>query len=296
MSVKRIVVLAILALSGILAGCVGEPRKTLPAKPRFLSASDEEIIRILKSNQAGLKNIKTKVRVRLKVPGAKTAQDLDGLIAFEKPDHIRITCHDILEKRMDFVSDGKRFWLLVNAPGKKEIYKGSSEASRQEGFPFSAELLSEALGIGPINWPEESHYLIEKYPDAYAVLFLLKEKDRIRPLKRVWLDRRNLRISRLQVFTPSGEVFAEASLSDYQKVEDFEIPHSVRIEWPFEESFLELKTKDPSINSALPEKIWKFKVPAGFPVIDIEEEEEALPGSLGSPTLNETQVAPRPPN
>jgi len=289
---QLLMILTMLGALAISQGCLREVKKKALPKPAILSASDDEIIEMLRSNQKGLKNIKIKARARIKVPDAETALDLDGSIAVEKPHHIRLMCHDLLEKRMDLLSDGKEFWLLVNAPGIKKVYKGSSLASAKKQIPFGAELLIEALGVGRINWPEESLHIIEKYPDAYIVFFLLPEKGKLRPLKRVRLDRRNLRISGFEVFSANGRLFARTSLSDYREVGGFDIPHSVRIEWPFEESFIELKSEEMKVNRPLPEKIWQFKVPGGFPVIEIGEEGY----QKTSPVPNETEDLPRPPH
>ena len=280
----------------VLIGCVSPPAKLPPQAP-IRTLAEGEILAALDTYGQDLERLSASGTVRLRLPFEEAERSLDASLAASKPGRLRFSARDVFEKRMDLLSAGGEFFLLVNAPGEKKIFRGKAEeVSRRADFPLGPELIIESLGMGPIHRPDEARAIFEKYPETYVVTFVLPSESGVRLFKKVWMDRRTLRIVRMQTFLATGDIFADVFLDDFQSAGNIELARRIRIEWPFEGSFLDLKLRSLKANPALPEKLWEFQIPKGYEIVPVEGPTGSTGKVLPSREGNTSGDAATPPN
>jgi outer membrane lipoprotein-sorting protein len=145
-------------------------------------------------------------------------------------------------------------------------------------------------------WPEvrkEESVLFEEFNDDIArhyVLTVLRGGYRTEILRKIWFDRSDLRVSRLQTFGPKGILLSDVHVSDWQPlVGDQEhpaastpgvvssFPRQIRIERPHDDYRLDLQIIKLTLNEDLPPDRFRLDQPAGSEVVRVGETAEEKP-------------------
>ena len=92
-------------------------------------------------------------------------------------------------------------------------------------------------------------------------------------LERIWIDRRDLRVSRKQVFGAEGIRETDVSYEFYQDLEGATFPRRIMIERPIEDYSLEINFESTELNVALDESVFMRSAPAGSELVDLDEPE-----------------------
>ena len=79
---------------------------------------------------------------------------------------------------------------------------------------------------------------------------------------------------RHQVFGAAGEVVTDAYLYRYKNIDGVELPTLFRIERHWEELSLRLELDDITLNPEGDEELFRYLVPSGFQVEDLDERRE----------------------
>ena len=132
--------------------------------------------------------------------------------------------------------------------------------------------------------------LFEEFNDEtarYYVLTVLRGGYRTEILRKIWFDRSDLQVSRLQTFGPKGALLSDVHLSDWQPlVSDQEtpapttpnavtaFPRQVRIERPHDDYRLDLQITKLSLNEDLPLDRFKLEQPPGSDLVRVGETAE----------------------
>jgi outer membrane lipoprotein-sorting protein len=149
--------------------------------------------------------------------------------------------------------------------------------------------------LDALLWPEvrkEETVLFEEFNDEsarYYVLTVLRGGYRTEILRKIWFDRVDLQISRLQSFGPKGVLLSDVHISDWQPLlGDQERPASappsvnafprvIRIERPHDDYRLDLQITKLSLNEDLPPDRFKLEQPAGSELVRVGESSEDKP-------------------
>src|SRR5437868_13341768 len=123
----------------------------------------------------------------------------------------------------DVVSDGQMFRIFI--PSKNEFLVGPTQLERTTKNPIEnlrPQHLLEALFWNRIGAGEP--VILEQVDEAaarYYVLSVLRGSgSNLEIARKVWFDRTDLRISRLQIYGPAGRVDSDISYSDWQDAPD----------------------------------------------------------------------------
>ena len=179
----------------------------------------------------------------------------------------------------DMVSDGQTF--EVSIPPKNKFLVGQVAVERQSSKPI--ENLRPQHLVDAVLWPEvrkEEVVLIEEYNDEnarYYVLTILRGGYKSEILRKVWFDRADLRMVRLQSYGPKGALLSDVRYSNWQPVAAGgadEYPMSIRIDRPRDEYRLDLTISKIVLNEALEADRFKLEVPAGAEVVKVGESSE----------------------
>ena len=103
-------------------------------------------------------------------------------------------------------------------------------------------------------------------------------------LRKIWFDRSELRVARLQTFGPKGVLLSDVRVSDWQPlVSDQEhpgggaapavdaFPRAIRIERPHDDYQLDLQIAKVNLNEDIPQERFRLEQPAGSEVVRVGE-------------------------
>lgn len=192
----------------------------------------------------------------------------------------------------DMASDGETFCVYI--PSKNKFIVGSVAAERSSNKPI--ENLRPQHLLDALLWPEirkEESVLFEEFNDETARYYILTELRggyRTEILRKVWFNRADLQVSRLQNFGPKGVLLSDAHVSDWRPlVSDQEIhasatpggltafPREIHIDRPHDDYRMDLQITKLSLNEQLPSDRFKVDQPPGTELVRVGELAEGKP-------------------
>ncbi len=290
-------------LASLSCGCGGHIKTTtrLPpqAKPVVRDATRDELLD--KYNEIARAVTSVNATVELKpTAGSKYSgvieeyHEVKAFLLAQRPAQIRMIGQaPVIGKTIfDMASDAETFRVWI--PSKNKFLIGSVAAERISEKPI--ENLRPHHLLDALLWPEvrkEESVLFEEFNDEtarYYVLTVLRGGYRTEILRKIWFDRADLQVSRLQTFGPKGALLSDVHLSDWQPlVSDQETPASptpgnvsafprqIRIERPHDDYRLDLQITKLSLNEDLPLDRFKLEQPPGNDLVRVGETAEEKP-------------------
>ena len=147
--------------------------------------------------------------------------DVGGFILAAQPEKIRIIGQaPVLAKNVfDMVSDGRVFRIFI--PSKNKFLVGPTNLERPSSQPI--ENLRPQHILDALFWPacppgapvlfEEA----ETAPVRYYVLTLVRPSgSALEITRKIWFDRADLRVSRIQIYGPGGRLDSDITYADWQ--------------------------------------------------------------------------------
>jgi outer membrane lipoprotein-sorting protein len=291
-------------LAPLSCGCGGNAiKKTtkLPpqAKPVILDATRDELLEKYNEIARGIKSVNATVELK-PTAGSKYSgvieeyHEVKAFLLAQRPAQIRMIGQaPVIGKTIfDMASDGETFRVYI--PSKNKFIVGSVAAERNSEKPI--ENLRPQHLLEALLWSEvrkEESVLFEEFNDEtarYYVLTVLRGGYRTEILRKIWFDRTNLQVSRLQSFAPKGVLVSDVHVSDWQPLlMDQEIPatsapsgltsfpRQIRIDRPHDDYRLDLQITKLSLNEALPSDRFKLEQPSGSELVRVGEAAEEKP-------------------
>jgi hypothetical protein len=165
----------------------------------------------------------------------------------------------------DMASDGKEFrvWL----PTKNKFLVGEVGLERNSEKPL--ENLRPQHLLDALLWPEirkEETVLIEEFNDEnsrYYVLTVLRGGYTTEIYRKIWFDRADLNVVRLQAFGPKGVLLSDVHFADWQPLTESSapapaaatgpqtFPRTIRIDRPHDDYSLNLQITKIELNEEL---------------------------------------------
>src|SRR5271167_1853046 len=219
-------------VAAISCGCGG----TVSKKQNVLAtqivvakdATREELLEKYNAMANGVKSVNATVELK-PTAGSKYSgliqeyHEVKAFLLVARPANIRVIGQVpvIGKTAFDMASDGETF--RVSIPSKNKFLVGPVSAGRTSDKPIE-NLRPEHL-LDAFLWPEirkEEEVLFEKYNDEsgrYYVLTVLRGGYRTEILRKIWFDRADLQVWRLEDFAPKGVLMADIHLSDWRAVD-----------------------------------------------------------------------------
>jgi outer membrane lipoprotein-sorting protein len=183
----------------------------------------------------------------------------------------------------DMASDGETF--RVSVPSKNKFLVGYVTGEFNSTKPI--ENLRPQHLLDALLWPEirkEESVLFEEFNDETArfyVLTVLRGGYRTEILRKIWFDRADLQVSRLQTFAPKGLLVSDVRYSDWQPVDPAQagapvsgpvttFAHNIRIDRPHDDYRLDLQVSKIVLNTDLPADRFKLEQPPGSELVNVE--------------------------
>jgi outer membrane lipoprotein-sorting protein len=280
----------LLTVSAAAGGCprtvTNSTKVPVAEQPVAREASEEDLLDRYNVLARGLKSMDATLEMKA-TAGTKYSGVIDQyhevktFLLASRPYNVRMIGQvPIVGKTVfDMVSDGQTF--EVSIPPKNKFLTGQVAMERQSNKPI--ENLRPQHLVDAVLWPEvrkEEVVLIEEYNDEmarYYVLTVLRGGYKSEILRKIWFDRADLHMVRLQSYGPKGALLSDVRYANWHPVAPGsaeEYPMSIRLERPRDEYRLDLTITKVTLNQALEADRFKLEAPAGAEVVKVGENSE----------------------
>ncbi len=206
----------------------------------------------------------------------KEYHDVKGFILVKKPAQIRVIGQApvIRTNIFDMVSDGKTFRL--NIPPKHKFIVGPTAFTRPAKNALEnlrPQHILDALFVPPINGTQEkfSYEEAEESGRRYYVLTVFPPGDgaAMYPLRKVWFDRSDLDVARLQSYGPKGNYIEDVRYYDYRDFQGTRYPTRIEISRPVEDYRLGITIVKATFNQEIAPEKFELKKPDGAELVEL---------------------------
>lgn len=299
-SVRTWTVLA--TLSALACGCGGKgsgvkTTKVVPAAthPVAKEATKEELVNRYNAMANYVKTLNATVELKTTTGSAYSGvineyHEVKAFVLAERPSYIRMIGQvPVVGKTIfDMTSDGRTF--EVSIPSKNKFLEGPVALTRQSEKPI--ENLRPQHLLEALLWPEilkEEMVLSEESNDEsgrYYVLTVLRGGYKTEILRKVWFDRADLNLVRLESYGPKGALLSDVRYTDWEPVAAEaqgtpaagsgngvqEYPRNIHIDRTHDEYQLNMSIKKIALNEPLEAERFALAPPAGAEIVHVGDD------------------------
>jgi len=291
-----------LATMAVFSGCAtknGVTKQTgmpVAARPIAREASREELLDKYNAFASNVKSLNSTVELKT-TAGSKYSgliqeyHEVKAFLLAARPADIRMVGQaPVIGKTIfDMASDGKEFrvWL----PTKNKFMIGDVAVERSSDKPL--ENLRPQHLLEAFLWPQirkEEAVLLEEFNDEntrYYVLTVLRGGYTKEIFCKIWFDRSDLNIVRMESFGPKGVLLSDVHYSDWQQLVDISgrapvaangvqtFPRVIRIDRPHDDYRLDLQVTKVELNVDLTADRFQLPQPANSELVRVSSEADA---------------------
>ncbi|HUL33398.1 MAG TPA: hypothetical protein VL128_05915 [Candidatus Eisenbacteria bacterium] len=284
---KRMVLLTV---SAAACGCGHAVTKTtqvpVAERPVAKEASKEELLDRYNAFANGLQTIDATLELK-PTAGSKYSgvideyHDVKAFLLASRPYNVRMVGQvPVVGKTVfDMASDAQNFEVYI--PSKNKFLIGPVSLERPGSKPI--ENMRPQHLLEAVLWPEvrkEEVVLIEESNDEnarYYVLTVLRGGYQTEILRKIWFDRADLRVVRIETYGPKGVLLSDVHYSNWQPVapeSTTEYPMQIQIDRTHDEYRLDLAIRKITLNEALTPEQFKLEPPPGVEIVHVGENAE----------------------
>ncbi len=251
----------------------------LEATPEVLIARYNEMARAVRSLNAGVDITPATGSTYSGV--IEDYHEVSGFVLAQKPSSIRMIGQApvLASNIFDMVSDGETFRIFI--PPRSKFIVGPAHAERPSAKPL--ENLRPQHLLDAFFWPEITEgqpVLFEEFnatPERYYVLTVLRSGPPLEIARKIWFDRADLNVERLQTFEPGGRLAADVLYADWQPAGETRYPRQVTLSRPHDDYKLDLHITKLTLNEELTPDRFRLEQPPGTELVRVGEASAARP-------------------
>jgi hypothetical protein len=306
---RTLACLSLTTLAVLPFGCGGKTvtnRTVVPvaAKPVVKDATREELFDKYNLMATGVRTVNATVELK-PIAGSRYSgvieeyHEVKAFLLAARPAYIRMIGQApvIGTTVFDMASDSETF--KVSIPSKNKFLVGPVALERNSSKAI--ENLRPHHLLDALLWPEirkEEPLVFEEFNDEnarYYILTVLRGVYRTEIVRRIWFDRADLQVARLQTYGPKGMLLSDVRLSDWQPLTAdsgaattsanltpasgvTSFPHAIRIDRPHDDYRLDMQITKVAMNQDLPVDRFKLDQPAGSELVQVGAATEAKSG------------------
>ena len=265
-----------------------------------LEASREELLERYNQIASGVNTVNSTVELKT-TAGSKYSgliqeyHEVKAFLLAARPANVRMVGQaPVIGKTIfDMASDGNEFrvWL----PTKNKFLVGEVALERTSEKPL--ENLRPQHLLDALLWQgirKEETVLQEEFNDEtgrYYVLTQLRGGRTLEVYRKIWFDRADLNVARLQFFGPRGVLLSDVHYSDWQPLTDAPLPASgptqfprvLHIDRPHDDYKLDMQITKVVLNSELETARFQLPQPAGAELVRVTASgADSKSGALGA--------------
>jgi hypothetical protein len=284
-----------LTLSALASGCAnrgGVTKSTnLPpaTRPVALEAAPDQLLDRYNFLARNLQSVNATVELKPSAGSAYSGviseyHEVKAFLLAARPYEIRMIGQvPVVGKTVfDMASNGNDF--EVSIPSKNEFLVGPVTLTRQSAKPI--ENLRPQHLVDALLWPEvrkEEVVLSEEFNDEsarYYVLTILHGGYQSEILRKIWFDRADLHLARLQSYGPKGALLSDVRYSNWLPLDTSgasisEYPHAIRIDRPHDEYRLDLTVSKIILNEPIAADRFQLEAPQGAQIVHLGDTTES---------------------
>ncbi|OGW18462.1 MAG: hypothetical protein A3G93_11605 [Nitrospinae bacterium RIFCSPLOWO2_12_FULL_45_22] len=242
-------------------GCVKKP----PLHPKAIITSAQVVIQALEERKRRIQDLKALARISLVSPERKFSAK--QAITLRKPYYLRLETLSFFGYPMLYLFANDQQLSFYN-PQENKLFRGSVQLDnifKLTGLPLEiSEIIAILCGDMPLNSnssqaelrfePETTLYSLRLGPDEEIKLGAMD----LLPRQYRWADK-------------SGKTYLEVIYQEYEKINGFFSPFTIRVKLPQRAISVEIKYSEVKLNQAVP--ITSFELPRleGVEVIDLDD-------------------------
>jgi len=270
-------------------------KKNLPATQIVVvkDATREELLEKYNGVARGVKSVNATVQLK-PVAGSKYSgvieeyHEVKAFLLAERPAYIRMIGQaPVIGKTVfDMTSDAESF--RVSIPSKNKFLVGAISLERTSSKPI--ENLRPQHLLDALLWTEirrEEDVLFEEFNDErarYYVLTVLHGGYQKEISRKIWFNRADLEVARLEEFGRKGALLSDVRYSDWEPhAGDQEqtsaaasgitfFPRVIQIDRPHDDYRLDLEVTKLTLNEDIPADRFKLEQPAGSELVRVGED------------------------
>jgi hypothetical protein len=292
--------MALTTLAAISCGCnshVVTKHAEIPKaiRPVALDATREELLERYNAMATGIKSLNATVEMKPTAGSAYSGvideyHEVKAFLLAARPAEIRVIGQApvIGTTVFDMASDGESF--RVSIPSKHKFLVGPVAAERNSSKPI--ENLRPHHLLDALLWPEirkEEIVLFEEFNDEtarYYVVTVLRGGYHPEIFRKIWINRADLQVARLQNYGPKGALVSDVRVSDWQPLDvsatpadatgkgPTAFPRAIHIDRPHDDYQLNLQVTKISLNEQLSAERFKLERPQGAELVRVNENAE----------------------
>jgi len=301
------------ALGAMLAGCGGHvvtrtTRIEGAAQPVAREATREDLVERYNLVARGVQTLNLTVELKPTAGSQYSGviqeyHEVKAFLLLARPANIRVIGQVpvIGKTAFDMASDGETF--RVSIPSKNKFLVGSVAVTHTSDKPI--ENLRPEHILEAFLWPEirkEEEVLFEEFNDEsgrYYILTVLRGGYRTEILRKIWFDRSDLEVSRLENFGPKGWLESDIRLRDWRAFDPSGIgpapagaalttfARAITIDRPHDDYRLELEVNKITLNDPIPAARFALEQPPGSELVHVDDgqtpQQNPLPGKDQKP-------------
>ncbi len=213
--------------------------------------------------------------------------DVRGFILAQKPASIRVIGQApvVATNIFDMVSDGLTFRIFI--PSKNKFIVGPASFERPSKKPI--ENLRPQHLLDAVFWSEiraEETFLFEEFdaePERFYILTVLRGAGRPEVARKIWFDRADLNVARIQLYGPGGRLLSDTRYADWQPVTPAAgaasagaatllYPREIRLARPRDDYRLEMRITRLALNEDIAAERFHLEQPEGVELVRVGEE------------------------
>jgi hypothetical protein len=286
------------AVAAISGGCGHVITKTTvtqgAARPIAKDATREDLIERYNAVARGVRSLNATLELK-PTAGSKYSgviqeyHEVKAFLLVARPASIRVIGQVpvIGKTAFDMASDGDTF--RVSIPSKNKFLVGAVATTHTSDKPIE-NLRPEHL-LEAFLWPEirsGEEVLFEEFNDdssRYYVLTVLRGGYRTELLRKIWFDRADLQVSRIEEFAPKGLLSADIHLTDWRQVDSVApsanataadatslFAHTIVIDRPHDDYRLDLQVTKVTLNDEVPTARFQLDQPPGSELVHVGDD------------------------
>jgi outer membrane lipoprotein-sorting protein len=289
---------SLVAVMCFAAGCAASHKTVVKpgqAPATVQTATREQLIERYNHQAESIQTLNAGVAMKLTSGSAYSGvieqyHEVNGFILASKPSNIRVIGQaPVIGKNIfDMVSDGKTFEIYI--PSKHKFVVGPVDLKRQSGKPLEnlrPQHLGDALLWTPL--PQTAPVLFEESSESnvrYYVLTLIRRRPGNSSsdagsasstadweiAEKIWFDRSNLQVARVEEFGPGGVASSVVRYSDWQPAGDKSYPRQIDIARPGEDYQLAIHINKVTLNETIAEDRFALKQPPGTDLVRVNQD------------------------
>jgi outer membrane lipoprotein-sorting protein len=251
-----------------LAGCASlRGQSAIPKSAPTSAPAPEALLAAIDDRSAAVRTFRALAQMHYAGQSDKIA--VKEVVAVERPNRLRIEMMSAFGVALQIASDGAR--LCAYHRGDRTFYRGRATAANLSRFTrLDLELddvVDLLIGFPPRReWLGKPSMTFERPDGTWRVEASLRDGGMLT----VWFDPDSLLPLRAREATSAGAVRYTASYGQYDTISGVVMPAWVRFEVPEQQTRIDLRYSDVSLNVSLAAGLFSFEAPSGSKIVDLD--------------------------